>query len=307
MIKNEQKASYVLVSVAYNEEKQIKQVLECVIKQSILPKKWVIISDGSTDQTDQIIKDYADKYAWINFERLEKSSGPIPTIGKASFAYSRAMAKARKILKETSYDFLANLDVDITFDKDYYEKVMEKALEDDKLGITGGGGYSVLENGTVIDEGFIQPDFVGGPLQFFRRQCLDDIDGYKALDHADVVAVFMARMKGWKVKCFPEIRAFHHGQSGNSVKEKIPICFQLGQVDYVAGCYLPFVLGRCTLRLFRKPYFLAGISMFCGYVWAALRRMERRIPRDLMIFMRKDQKSKILEHLKLIKKNPFRV
>src|SRR4030042_2374893 len=110
---------------------------------------------------------------------------------------------------------------------------MEKALSDEKLGITGGGGYSVLENGKIIPGGFIQPDFVGGPLQFFRQKCLDDIDGYFPYGHADVVAVFMARMKDWKVRCFPEIKAYHHGQPENKVRVKVPINFRLGQMDYI--------------------------------------------------------------------------
>jgi biofilm PGA synthesis N-glycosyltransferase PgaC len=290
---------YVLVSVAYNEERQIEQIIKCVVKQTILPKQWLIISDGSTDRTDSIVKRYGAKYPWIKYARLEKTNDPYQKVQKASYAYARSMAFARKLLANVKYDFIGNLDADMTFETSYFEKVLEKALADKKLGITGGGAYSVLENGNVVPGGFIQPDFVGGPLQFFRRKCLDDINGYFPYGHADVVAVFMARMKGWKVRCFPEIKAFHHGQPENTIRIKVPICFRLGQIDYIMEGYPPFIIGRCILRMFEKPVFIAGLSMLAGYLWATIIRTKRHLPKDLVAFMKKDQKHKLLNYFRL--------
>lgn len=306
MMKRTERASYVLVSVAYNEERQIGQTINCVIRQTILPKKWIIVDDSSTDRTAEIVKGYSRKYPWIQYERLEKASMPCPTIGKASFAYARAMARGRERLAGIDYDFIANLDADISLEPKYYERVMEKALSDPQLGITGGGAYSELEDGTVLDAGFIQTDFVGGPLQFFRKRCLDDIDGYHAIDHADVVAVYMARMKGWNVLCFPEIRAIHHGQPENTLRKKAPICFMLGKADFVAGTHPLFFLGRCLIRSMAKPLFLAGISMLAGYIWAPLSGMKVRMPKDLLEFMRKDQKAAMRKRLGLQSSNPYR-
>lgn len=291
--------SFVLVTVAYNEERQIERTILCVVQQTVLPKQWLIVSDGSTDRTDAIIKRYAAKYPWIKYARLEKTADPHQRLGKASYAYARSMALARKEFAKIPHEFVANLDADITFSPDYYEKVMEKALSDDKLGITGGGGYSVLENGTIIPGGFIQPDFVGGPLQFFRKKCLDDIDGYFPYGHADVVAVFMARMKGWKVRCFPEIKAYHHGQPENTVRIKVPINFRLGQMEYIMQSFPPFVLGRGIIRLFQKPYVLAGMAMLAGYLWASISRPERHLPKDLVAYLKKDQRNKMRHFLRL--------
>ncbi len=299
--------AYLLMTVAYNEERQIAQAIECVLGQSVLPRRWFIVSDGSTDGTDRIIQGYAQKFPWVRYERLEKVPGKIPTLGKASFAYARAWEHVRKLLGGLDYDFFGNLDADITFEPAYFERLLAIMSADDRLGICGGGAYSVLENGESLAGGFIQPDFVGGPVQFFRKECLEDIDGYHPYDHADVVAVTMARMKGWKVRCFPEIRALHHGQPGNSVKEKVPICFQMGQADYVAGNYAPFILGRCVLRSFHKPVLFAGLSMLAGYLWAGLSRKERRMPRDVLAYMRRDQKRQILVSLGLSRTNPYRI
>lgn len=306
MKKNNTSVSYALVSVAYNEEGQIEKTIDCVIGQTIRPIRWIIVDDVSTDQTGEIIKGYAKRYPWIQYELLVKPNEPCPTIGKASFAYARAMARGRKCLSGVGYDFLANLDADITFEPDYFERVIEKAQADPKLGITGGGAYSVLEDGTVLKRGFIQPDFVGGPLQLFRKQCLDDIEGYHAIDHADVVAVYMARMKGWKVRCYPEIRALHHGQPRDTAREKSSICKRLGRMDYIAGTCPLFMMARGGQRIFSRPYVIAGVSMLYGYLEAAFRREKRRMPKELLGYIRKDQRAELMTRLRLLKRNPYR-
>lgn len=297
---------YVLSTVAYNEGSRIENTITCVIGQTCRPKRWLIISDGSTDNTDEIIIKYSKRYPWIQYQRQEKTNDPFQKYERASYAYSRAMTIARSRFAALDYEFHGNLDADITFSNDYFERLIEKALKDQKLGIVGGGAYSVYEGKKLVKGGFIQPDFVGGPVQFFRRQCLDDIDGYFPYGNADVVAVFMARMKGWKVRCFPEIRAFHHGQPENSVRVKAPICFRLGEMDYIMGGYPPFILGRCLLRIFHEPPVFAGLAMLAGYIWASFKKPKRHLPKELISFMKYDQKKTILKYLGFISNSHIR-
>ena len=292
-VRRPEDAKYVLVTVAYNEELQIDQTIQSVLKQSIRPTLWLVFSDGSTDRTDQIIKEYSITFPWIRYLRLEKTGDPGHGVTMASQATVRAMAEARRTLAAVDYDFIGNLDADITFEHDYYRRIIAEALADEELGIVGGGADNVGNDGKILPGGFIQSDFVGGPVQFFRKQCMDDIQGYRPYGHADVSAVFMARMKGWKVRCFPEIRALHHGQPGYTLRERTPICFRLGRIDHDMGGYLPFILGRCVLQLFRKPYFVGGVAMLSGFLWASLQRRKSRLPPDLAIFMRTDQKQMI--------------
>ena len=291
---------YVLSTVAYNEGSRIENTIACIIGQTCRPKRWLIISDGSTDNTDEIIIKYSKQYPWIQYQRQEKTNDPFQKHERASYAYSRAMAIARRQFAGLDHEFHGNLDADITFNNDYFERLIEEASKDHRLGIVGGGAYSVYEEKKLVKEGFIQPDFVGGPVQFFRRQCLDDIDGYFPYGNADVVAVFMARMKGWKVRCYPEINAYHHDQPENSVRIKVPICFRLGQMDYIMGGFPPFIVGRCLLRMFHEPLFIAGLAMLAGYFWASINKLKRHLPKDLVCFMKQDQKNRICQffHIK---------
>jgi poly-beta-1,6-N-acetyl-D-glucosamine synthase len=292
---------YVLFTAVYNEERRIKKVIQAVLAQTILPERWIIVSDGSTDKTDEIVKNYAAQNKIILFARQEKRAEDHDKLEKVTIAQARAMALAREMVKDIGYEYFGNLDADITFGDDYYEQVIKRMLQDPKIGIGGGGAYSVGYDGRIWDSGFIQPDFVGGPVQFFRRKCLEEIDGYAFYGHSDCVAVIKARMKGWKVQCFSEIKALHHEQPGNSIREKVPICFRLGYMDHLMGGLLLFEIARCALRMFKNPYFVAGVAMLGGFLWARLRREPVRIPPDVAEFLRTDQKRKMLERIPLLR------
>jgi len=298
-LKNPKNISHILVTVAYNEEDHIEQTIKSVIKQTFLPKKWFIVSDGSTDHTDKIIQDYSEKFDFIEYARQEKKGEYKNRLEKVTIAQSRAMKLALDQSRDLEFDFIGNLDADITFGQDYYKSIIHKMMEDPGLGLAGGGAYNVNPDGSLAGGGFIKPDFVGGPVQLFRRKCLEDIGGYAPYGHADCVAVASAKMNGWKVQCFPEIRAFHHGLPGYTVKEKVPDCFKMGQMDYIMGGLFLYQIARCVRRMFKKPFFIAGLSMLFGYIWAFLKRRNERIPKDLIHYIQSDQKQKLLSILLL--------
>ena len=293
---------YVLFTAAYNEERRIEKVIHAVIAQTLLPDRWIIVSDGSTDSTDEIVKRYAAQYKFIHFERQEKRAEDRDKVDKTSIAKSRAIMIAIEMAKDIEYKFFGNLDADVTFDKDYYERVIERMLADPAIGIGGGGAYSVGHDGRIRDTGFIIPDFVGGPVQFFRRECLDEIGGYAPYGHDDVIAVMKARMKGWKVRCFPEITALHHEQPGNSIREKVPICFRMGYIDHLMGGLMSFEAARSVLRMFKKPYLLAGGAMLGGFIWARVSRVPVCPLDEVVTFLRSDQKRKLIGHIPFLRR-----
>ena len=129
--------TYVLVTVAYNEEDRIEQVIQCVINQTFIPKKWFIVSDGSTDRTDEIIQDYSEKIDFIEYVRQEKEEEFKNRLEKVTIAQSRAVRLVLERARALKYDYFGNLDADITFAKDYYEqatKRMGKVHDSFKIG-----------------------------------------------------------------------------------------------------------------------------------------------------------------------------
>ena len=112
--------SYVIVTPARNEENYIEKTIKSVASQSLLPKKWIIVSDGSTDRTDIIVNEYSNKYDFIHLLRAEDDN-------KRNFG-SKIMAfrAGVKQLTNLEYDFIGNLDADVSFYFNYYENLLQK-------------------------------------------------------------------------------------------------------------------------------------------------------------------------------------
>ncbi|MCJ7644910.1 MAG: glycosyltransferase [Candidatus Aminicenantes bacterium] len=289
--------SYVLVTVAYNEEDTLGAVIDAVTSQTHLPLCWILVSDGSTDRTDALMEAAAVRWSFVRFIRLERDPENARRLDKVTRAQARAMGVARELMKNLDYAFFGNLDADITFGPTYFETVIERCLKDPAIGIAGGGAYNVIKDGTVSSRGFVKPDFVGGPVQLFRRRCLDEIGGYAPYGHSDCVAVAKAKMKGWTVRCFPDLRAYHHGMPADTLREKVPVCFRMGQFDYIMGGQLSFELARAAARVFKRPYMIAGLALLTGYIRAWARGEPIEVPRDELAFMREEQRMKLRSRL----------
>lgn len=284
---------YVLVSVVYNEEARIGPIVNTIAKQTYKPIRWVIVSDGSTDRTDAMIQEFATQYEFIHYARQEKRSEDRARLEKVTIAQSRAMRLARGLCKDIPYAYMGNLDVDVILPECYYEKVIGRMEQEPNIGIGGGAAVNVGMDGKRLPGGFVKSYYVGGPIQLFRRACLEAIDGYSPFGHSDAVACAKASMNGWMVRCFTDIEVQHLEQPGNSVREKIPICFRMGQFDYLMGGHLVFQLVRCAVRIMRKPYVLAGSAMMAGYLWAWIKRQPVIPDAELRRFMQAEQWRKL--------------
>src|ERR1700690_1119179 len=199
-------SEYVLITSAYNEEGHIGATIEAVLAQSIVPNKWVIVSDGSTDKTDTIIKQYAERYNFIEYIRREKTGASPGFASKVG-----ALHKGYTALLGNSYQLIGILDADITFDRDYYERVISKLNEDARLGIAGGFIYERFK-GVFMSRPLNTKTSVAGAIQLFRRECYETIGGHMVLPYGgeDWLCEIMARKNGWAVTAFPDIKEYHH-------------------------------------------------------------------------------------------------
>ena len=298
--------NYVLVTAARNEGRFIERTLQSVVAQIRPPLRWVIADDGSTDETPQLVEKYAKEYPWIELvrqsQRLDRSFA-----GKA-YAVNAAVER----LKGQGYEVIGNLDADVSFGKDYLDFVLKKFEGDPSLGVGGtpftqDGGYDSTK------DSFEGENYVAGPIQLFRRDCFRDIGGYVAnpAGGVDWIAVMMARMKGWTVRSFADKRYHHHRSMGTAERSEVVALFSYGEKDYYLGGSPVWQLFRVTYRMAKKPYLVGGIALFCGYFWAAVRRVKRPVSDELMKFHRADQMTKlraILRSLLRLKKaDNFRV
>lgn len=273
-------STYIIMTAARNAERTLGRTIEAVVSQSVRPRRWVIVSDGSDDRTDVIAQSYADQHDWIRFTRREKPAAEFKRVERAAPGKSAALAEAYASCSELSFEYVANLDADITCPTDYYERVMAVMDGNEAIGIAGGAVRNILPDGKPAPGGFYKPDFVAGAVQMFRRPCYEGIGGYKPYGHEDCIAALEARTQGWEVRNILDIVVEHHPpREGYATdwRSKVPTCVYLGNMHYIMREPIWREIPRCIKRAFARPFILGGCAMGVGYVAAALRR-ETRIP-----------------------------
>lgn len=289
--------SYALITPARNEEAYIEKTIKSVISQTIFPKKWVVVSDGSTDRTNDIVQKYQNGYDFIQLLQLEGCK-------QRSFA-SRvyAIRSGIKCLTNVDYDFLGILDGDITFEDSYYESILEEFGKDPKLGIAGGLVFDQL-NGKLNKTRNRTLNHVAGGVQLFRIGCYEVIKGYRPLKWGgvDTVAETTARMHGWRVKSFPDIKVIHHRQTGCGDGIVWQARYLEGLRDYSIGYHPLYYFAKCFRRVLEMPYFLGSVLRLTGYFWAGFRGYERDVSVDFVNFLRDEQLNKIRSLLYLHKR-----
>ena len=278
---------YALITAARNEVALIEATLCAVISQTVKPVRWVICSDGSTDGTDDIVRRYGRQFPSITLMRM-------PEHRERNFAAKvSCLMAAYKSLRDVSFDVIANLDADVTFEPDYIEFLLERLAGDPKLGVVG---TLFMEGGRQkYDYRFINEAHVTGCCQVFRRACFEDINGYLPLQAGgeDWAAVTMARMRGWKTQCYKEKLYTHHRTMGSATHHVLRIHLRQGSRDYMTGSHTLWQLSRSMFQMSRRPYILGGACLMLGYLLTLLRGTTYSVPEDLRRFHRAEQMARL--------------
>src|SRR5437773_7087650 len=265
--------SYVLITAARNEETYIPKTLQSVVSQTLLPRIWLIVSDGSTDRTGDVVMDFASRYDFIRL--IERSNS-----GARVFSQKvSAINEAYDDIRHTSFEFLGFPDADTSFGDSYFENLLSKFRADPRLGIAGG---RVLENqsGDYVERYGSSEECVPGAVLFFRRQCYEDIGArFIPLRYGgeDAVANVMARQKGWEVRSFPDLHVLHHRPTGTAGSTVWRTRLLQGMEDYFIGYDALFEAGKCVRRANEPPYILGSLLRFCGYLFPGLTRQKRHV------------------------------
>lgn len=289
--------NYALITPARNEAAFVVGVIKAMVSQTVKPVKWVIVSDGSTDGTDDIVQGYTDQFSWIELVRT-------PDRRERHFAGKvQAFNAGYTRLKDLDYDIIGNLDADLTFDPDYFSFLLSKFQLFPKLGVAG---TPFVEDPSRPSHHsyagkFANLDHVSGGCQIFRRRCFEDVGGYTPVKGGgiDWIAVTTARMKGWQTRTFLEKTCVHHRKMGTAGSGPLRARFRHGQEDYYVGHHPLWELLRCLFQMKESPVLFGGLSLICGYTWSWLRRVERPVSAELIAFHRGEQMARLRRLLHL--------
>jgi glycosyltransferase involved in cell wall biosynthesis len=278
------KRDYVLITAAYNEEEFIALTIESVISQIVLPTRWVIVSDASTDRTDEIVESYCFKYPFIRLLRITEDHP------RNFAAQVNAIMAGYAALQDMDYSFIGNLDSDISFGPTYFRELLERFDFDPQLGL---GGGCVKDYGVPTSRK-IDTQSVPHATQLFRRACFEVVGGYLPLAHGatDTVAEVTARMKGWSVACFPELEVTHHRYMA-SAEGILSGRVRQGFADVSIGTHPAFLIAKCVRRVDEKPYLVGAFVRLGAFVYAHLRGDKPLVSEEFVKFLRAEQIAKL--------------
>lgn len=275
--------AYVMITPARNEADYIGRTLDAMVRQAHKPLRWVIVSDGSTDGTDEIVSRYLPANPWI--ELVRRPPGTERTFAAKVYAFNEGLERVRDL----PYAIIGNLDGDVDFGPDYMEFLLGRFAAMPELGVAG---THYTERGFhSFGDSYINEAHVNGQCQLFRRECFEEIGGYVPIRGGgiDWVAVTTARMKGWTTRSFAD-RTFEHLRTmGTASTGVLGARFHYGKKDYFLGGHPLWQLFRGTFQMTKKPYVAGGLALLAGYAWCWIRREPRAVSSELMGFHRGEQ------------------
>jgi GT2 family glycosyltransferase len=281
--------TYVLITPARNEAQFIELTIKSVVAQTVRPIQWVIVSDGSTDGTDEIVNRYTADNPWIQLVRT-------PERRERHFAGKvHAFNAGYALVKDLDWDVIGSMDADVSFDDEFFSFLLGKLAEDPMLGLTG----APFKDSSMYDYRFVSIEHVSGACQLFRRACFEEIGGYVPMKSGgiDHVAVITARMKGWKTRTYTEKICLHHRKIGTAERGTLAAKFRVGELDYALGGHPLWEIFRTAYQMWKKPYLVGGLMLLAGYVAAGMRGENRPVSDELVKFRRREQMARLKRFL----------
>ncbi|HLH77655.1 MAG TPA: glycosyltransferase family A protein [Candidatus Binataceae bacterium] len=273
-------ASIIAVTPAHNEERFLPNLIRCMTNQSLRPRSWTIIDDGSSDQTARIIDQAAAAYAWIKAVHL-----PLHTL-RAPGGESVIMPELRPE-RLGAADFIFRVDADVTFDNHFLEHLINKFERTPKLGIASGMLYEPAANNSwrPLREPSFQPT---GPCRVYSRRCFDTLGRLESTLGWDTVDVTTALMRGFDTRNFRDLTVYHHRpmQTASGPRQGR---LNAGVAAYNAGYSFLFMIVRSCRHACTPPWVVGGALMLFAYLRCWLTGMPRLADPELMAFVRRQQ------------------
>jgi poly-beta-1,6-N-acetyl-D-glucosamine synthase len=286
--------NYVLISAVKDEGKFIEETFASVINQILLPSRWIIVDDNSCDNTYNILMRLSKGFGWIQLYKL--CSDRTRTFSSQVFAQ---MYGVRKLI-DRNFDFIGFLDGDLRLPADYYEKMIVEMNDNSKVGIIGGAVEDVFSKiGARIRRG--SEDYhVAGGVQFFRKECFFQIDGYKTipLGGQDTVAEIEAMKLGWKVKTVSTVKAEHLKMPLNQKNMILRSNYVFSRHAYNLGYSKTYFFLYALRRIFEKPSMIDFMLRISFFLIIELVGPDRPIAVDLVKEIQKIQKDRIINFAK---------
>lgn len=277
---------FLIITPVRDEAAHIESTIKSMLDQTIKPVEWIIVNDGSTDATGNIIDRYASEISWIKtVHRADRG------FRKSGAGVVEAFYEGLNIAGTTDWNFLVKLDGDLTFTKDYFEQIYDRFCKEPRLGVGGGTIYSA-DKGTIKREK--GPQFhVRGATKVYRRACWEAIQGLHVVPGWDALDEIKANQLGWKTQTFLDLQIIQQRPTGTAEswwKDRV----KNGRAYYVAGYHPIFFIAKFFFRATKRPYVLGAVAMTYGFLSGYLNGVERVKDPSLIRYIRREQIRRLL-------------
>lgn len=281
--------NYIIVSPVKDEERYVEETLKSVVGQTMRPSKWIIVDDGSTDRTPEIVGDYYSKHSWIKLLRLDRRGKRVIP------AEIRAFNEGYKLVNDEPFDFIVKLDCDLSLESRYFERLLEEFKQDSRLGIASG---VYLEQNRDKWVPVKMPDYhTSGASKMVRAECFRDIGGFVLERGWDTLDEIRAQMTGWHTRHFPSLE-FRHLKNEGAGLGYLAANAMHGEIYYKTGGSVPFFTLKALDRFVTgRPFVLGGLMMVYGYLKARLLCVERVVTDEEANFYRRVLNQRIKQRL----------
>jgi len=285
-------AVYVLVTPVRDEVATIGRTIAAVASQTVRPHEWVIVSDGSTDGTDDLVAGAARQHSWIRL--LSLPSRP----GRSFAAVVHNTEAGIRALFTPDYEYIGLLDADLHFQPSYFESLLGRFAQNPRLGLAGG---MVVDPGGRTDRFPRNRLDVPGAVQLFRRICFDQMGGLVPIPEGgwDGITCAMARKAGFETRLCTDLVVDHLKPRNIAHGSPLRRLWQLGVRDYAMGYSAWFELFKCASRLGEPPILGSAIARWCGYCTATFHRRPRIVPPEVIAFVRHEQRVRLWQQLRV--------
>ncbi len=263
-------APLAIISPVRDEGRYIRKTLDAVVAQTVRPREWLFVDDGSTDDTKSIIESYARQHPWIRVVTRENRG--FRQLGSGVIA---AFNYGRERLLNPDYRYIGKLDGDMSFSPRYLETMLEYLDADPALAAVSGKVFRP-ENGGFVEE-FMIDEMVAGQFKLYKRAAFDEIGGFTQTILWDGIDIHRCRIKGYKTRSLdhPDARLIHHRLMGSSDANVYKGRVRLGRGIWFMGYHPLYAIASGIFRMHERPFIVGGLVIIGSYLYAALRREPR--------------------------------
>jgi glycosyltransferase involved in cell wall biosynthesis len=282
---------YVVITPARDEEVTIEGTIRSMLAQTIAPRRWLIVDDGSTDGTREIVRSWLARCAWL--ELVERSDRGFRALGGGVVeAFEAGLA----LVRNEAFDFVVKLDADLSFQPDYFESLLRRFDADPALGMASGKTFLLRDGRKTLE--WCHDEHVRGPAKMYSRECFEAIGGLRPVRGWDMIDETTAQMRGFATRSFLELELIHHRPIDARQPSVLRSRFEMGRLYHHLGYHWLYHLVRCLRSALQDyPRVVGGVLLWGGYLRAAIGR-EAKCDADYVAYVRKRQLERFrLSHL----------